>query len=95
MPDSTVPASNGPPATPDQVSALAARAGWARQTLAALKSLTAAQREVIQLSYFEHLSQEAIAARLGVPPLMVRVTVASALQRIADSIERSTRIGLS
>ena len=62
------------------------RVGWAQETLAALRSLNASQREVIQLSYFERLTQEDIAARLGLPVQMVRVTAASALQRIADAL---------
>lgn len=73
-----------PPVVEDQ--GRVERVGWAQQTLAALRSLNASQREVIRLSYFERLSQEDIASRLGLPVQMVRVTAASALQRIADAL---------
>ena len=63
------------------------RVGWARQTLVALRSLPVAQREVIRLAYFDRLSQEDIAARLGMPLTSVKAAAATALQRIADLIE--------
>lgn len=61
--------------------------GWARQTLAALRLLTVSQRAVIHLAYFERLSQEEIAVRLGMPMGTVRATAAEALQRVAVAIE--------
>jgi RNA polymerase sigma-70 factor (ECF subfamily) len=87
-----MPASNhlpaGPPATPGEPPPDSDdRVGWARQTLVALRSLPVAQREVIRLAYFERLSQDDIAARLGMPLTSVKVAAATALQRIADLIE--------
>ena len=85
MPGRVRPCPSGP-LTVDEDLQRAERLGWAHQTLAALRSLNASQRAVIQLSYFERLTQEDIAARLGLPVQMVKVTAASALQRIADAL---------
>jgi RNA polymerase sigma factor (sigma-70 family) len=71
----------------DEITRDAERPRWARETRAALQNLSATQREVVQLVYFERLTQADTAARLGLSPLTVHATLASALQRIASAIE--------
>ena len=83
------PATNtlaGPTSAPDRVR-------WAQQTLAALRHLTPAELEVIQLSYFERMTGDEIARRLGLPVAKVKTLAANALQGVADSIEGRTSAG--
>lgn len=50
----------------------------------ALAALTAPQREVLELGYFEGLSSTEISARLGVPVGTVKSRVAAGLQRLRE-----------
>ena len=63
------------------------RAAYVAETAKALATLTTAQRQVLVLSYFEHLTQAQIAARLNVPRATVRVTAATALRQLARALE--------
>jgi RNA polymerase sigma-70 factor, ECF subfamily len=74
------PVSAAPPA-PDEASAL----GQNRQrVLAALKQLPREQREVVELAYFEGLSQREIAERTGDPLGTVKTRARLALEKLGD-----------
>lgn len=74
------PASATPPA-PDE----AAAQGQGRvRVLAALKQLPAEQREVVELAYFEGLSQREIAERTGDPLGTVKTRARLALEKLGD-----------
>jgi len=62
------------------------RLEWATQTRNAMGTLPTVQREVLELSYFAHLSQSDIAIRLGVSVEFVKASAAIALQQIANRI---------
>jgi len=59
----------------------------AHETLLASRSLTVTQRAVVQLAYFERLSPEEIAVRLGMSVRTVKAAAATALQRVAEAVE--------
>lgn len=68
-------------AEPDTAS-LVARAERAARVVEALAALPAAQLEVVQLLYFEGLSQSEVAARLGLPLGTVKSRLRLALERL-------------
>lgn len=77
------PVSATPPA-PDEASAL----GQNRQrVLAALKQLPPEQREVVELAYFEGLSQREIAERTGDPLGTVKTRARLALEKLGDLLQ--------
>ncbi len=74
------PVSATPPA-PDEASALGQNR---KRVLAALKQLPAEQREVVELAYFEGLSQREIAERTGDPLGTVKTRARLALEKLGD-----------
>ncbi|MCY1023077.1 sigma-70 family RNA polymerase sigma factor [Pyxidicoccus sp. MSG2] len=74
------PVSASPPA-PDEASALGQNR---KRVLAALKQLPAEQREVVELAYFEGLSQREIAERTGDPLGTVKTRARLALEKLGD-----------
>jgi RNA polymerase sigma-70 factor (ECF subfamily) len=74
------PVSAAPPA-PDEASALGQNR---KRVLAALKQLPAEQREVVELAYFEGLSQREIAERTGDPLGTVKTRARLALEKLGD-----------
>lgn len=59
------------------------RLTWAHDVARALDELAPAQRIVVRLTYFEHLSQERIAERLSVPVREVRAALAAGMSRLS------------
>ncbi|GAC1470407.1 MAG: hypothetical protein PVSMB1_18600 [Gemmatimonadaceae bacterium] len=60
-----------------------------------MDSLSKSQRQVLVLSYFEHMTQPEIADRLGIPLTMVQVSAASALRRLAVALTARGQNGRS
>jgi DNA-directed RNA polymerase specialized sigma24 family protein len=60
---------------------------WAEQVLRALSVLGTLESEIVRLTYFCHLSQDATAARLDVPPLTVKSVLADALCTLGSALE--------
>jgi DNA-directed RNA polymerase specialized sigma24 family protein len=56
---------------------------WAHQVEAELRLLPTQQASAVRLVYFHHLSQNVVAAQLGVPVTEIRALIASALRRLA------------
>lgn len=77
------PVSATPPA-PDEASALRQNR---QRVLAALKQLPAEQREVVELAYFEGLSQREIAERTGDPLGTVKTRARLALEKLGDLLQ--------
>ena len=57
----------------------------------AASSLSAVEREVLVLSAREHLSNRAIAARLGIAPAAAERILARAIRKLAAAIDRQER----
>ena len=60
----------------------------ARRVHAALNSLTVNQKRVIQMAYFEGMSQTEMAERMGEPLGTVKTWARSALKRLKEELER-------
>ena len=58
----------------------------AAATAQALATLSDSQRQVLWLSYFQHLNQRQIASRLGLPLAVVRVSAATGLQELGVAL---------
>jgi RNA polymerase sigma-70 factor (ECF subfamily) len=58
----------------------------ARQVKAALQRLSVQQRQVIELAYFEGLSQTEMAQRMGQPLGTVKTWVRTALKTLRDDL---------
>lgn len=67
-----------------------ARAADQNRVLAALEALPAAQREVIELSYFRGLSSAALAEKLDVPVGTIKSRVAAALAKLRAAFDPAT-----
>ena len=68
---------------------IAERLAWADEVHGALAMLPAAQREVIELAYFDGYTQSEIAAALGIPLGTVKTRTARGLQRLAALLENT------
>jgi RNA polymerase sigma-70 factor (ECF subfamily) len=66
---------------------VAERLGWADEVRAALQGLPQMQRQVIELAYFQGLTQTEIAAVLDVPLGTVKTRTSRALQRLGRLLE--------
>jgi RNA polymerase sigma factor (sigma-70 family) len=60
---------------------------WADELHSALEALPAAQREVIELAYFEGLTQSEVSETLGIPLGTVKTRTARGLQRLASLLQ--------
>jgi len=69
----------------------AARNDEAREVRAALSTLPEEQCKVIELAYFDGLSQSEVAARLGAPLGTVKTRTRAGLGRLADLLEGELR----
>jgi RNA polymerase sigma-70 factor (ECF subfamily) len=58
----------------------------ARRVKAAVEKLSASQRQVIELAYFEGLTQTEMAERMGQPLGTVKTWVRAALKNLRDQI---------
>ena len=67
---------------------VAERLGWADELRAALQLLPDLQRQVIELAYFQELTQTEIAAALDIPLGTVKTRTSRGLQRLAGLLER-------
>lgn len=56
---------------------------------AALKTLSPEHRQVLELAYFEHLTQREIAEKLGIPVGTVKSRTFKALRRMKDALEKA------
>ena len=65
---------------------VADRHAWAAEVNEALDQLPDAQREALQMSYFEGRTQVEIAARLGVPLGTVKARMARGMRRLAEIV---------
>ena len=65
------------------------RLAWADEVHGALAMLSAAQREVIELAYFDEFTQSEIADALGIPLGTVKTRTARGLQRLAALLENT------
>ena len=72
----------------DEGSDLIDRLTWASEVRIGLDSLSADQRESIELAYFAELTQQEIADRLGVPIGTVKARMARGMRRLAERIEK-------
>lgn len=63
------------------------RSEFIAQTRRALATLTASQREVLMLCYFDHLTQAQTAIRLSMPVPKVKTAAATGLRQLAAAIE--------
>ncbi|WP_164021822.1 sigma-70 family RNA polymerase sigma factor [Pyxidicoccus trucidator] len=72
------------PQAPDEASA---QGQHRKRVLAALKQLPAEQREVVELAYFEGLSQREIAERTGDPLGTVKTRARLALEKLGDLLK--------
>jgi RNA polymerase sigma-70 factor (ECF subfamily) len=64
------------------------RLGWADEVRTALQLLPDIQRQVIELAYFQGLTQTEISAALDVPLGTVKTRTSRGLQRLAGLLER-------
>lgn len=78
MPQSAAAEPTPPDATPHDDDAAA--------TAQALATLSTSQRQVLWLSYFQHLTQQQIAARLGLPLAVVQASAATGLQKLGEAL---------
>lgn len=65
---------------------LVERLVWAAEVREALRELPDAQREALEMSYFDHRTQPEIAQQLGVPIGTVKARMARGMQRLAALI---------
>lgn len=63
------------------------RIAWAAEIRVALAGLPDEQQEAIELSYFEDLTQQEIAGRLGIPLGTVKARMARGMRRLARHID--------
>ena len=63
------------------------RMAWAAEVRAALTRLSVDQQEVIEMSYFGDLTQQQIAATLGVPIGTVKARMARGMRRLAAHLD--------
>lgn len=56
---------------------------------AALKTLSPEHRQVLELAYFEHLTQREIADKLGIPVGTVKSRTFKALRRMKEALEKA------
>ena len=63
------------------------RLAWAAELRAALTQLSDDQQEVIELSYFGDLTQQQIAAKLGIPIGTVKARMARGMRRLAALVD--------
>ncbi len=59
---------------------------WAAEVRVALNRLPAEQQRAIELSYFEHLTQQEIASQLGVPIGTVKARMARGMRRLTSIV---------
>ena len=64
---------------------------WAAEVRAAITQLSADQQEVIELSYFEDLTQKQIAAKLGIPIGTVKARMTRGMRKLAAIMEGGDR----
>jgi RNA polymerase sigma-70 factor (ECF subfamily) len=64
------------------------RHAWAAEVREALDRLPDAQREALEMSYFQGCTQVEIAARLGVPLGTVKARMARGMRRLAELVVR-------
>jgi RNA polymerase sigma-70 factor (ECF subfamily) len=67
------------------------RIAWAAEVRAALGQLPAEQREAIELSYFDELTQTEIAARIDAPIGTVKARMARGMRRLSAMVEGGVR----
>ena len=60
---------------------------WAAEVRGALAELPEAQREALEMSYFDHRTQPEIARQLGVPIGTVKARMARGMKRLSSLIE--------
>lgn len=65
---------------------VAERVAWSAEVQSGLSRLPAEQREAIELSYFDGLTQAEIADRLGVPIGTVKARMARGMRRLSDAL---------
>ena len=63
------------------------RLAWAAELRAALTQLSDDQQDVIELSYFGDLTQQQIAAKLGIPIGTVKARMARGMRRLAALVD--------
>ncbi len=63
------------------------RVAWAAEVRAGLGRLPVEQQEAIELSYFADLTQQEIAAQLGIPLGTVKARMARGMRRLAASVD--------
>ncbi len=73
--------------TGDDGRELVERLAWAAEIRGALDKLPQAQREALEMSYFDHRTQPEIAHQLGVPIGTVKARMARGMQRLTSLIE--------
>lgn len=66
------------------------RVTWALEVAHAIEELPAAQRSVVRLAYFEHLSHARIAERLSLSKREVSSVLAAALSRLTALLGPTT-----
>ncbi|MDQ2749736.1 MAG: sigma factor-like helix-turn-helix DNA-binding protein [Pseudonocardiales bacterium] len=66
------------------------RATWALEVVRAIDELPAAERSVLRLAYFEHLSHPRIAERLSLSNREVSSVLATALSRLTALLGATT-----
>ncbi len=66
---------------------LVERLVWAAEVRGALAELPEAQREALEMSYFDHRTQPEIARQLGVPIGTVKARMARGMKRLSSLIE--------
>ncbi|MFZ1062406.1 MAG: sigma-70 family RNA polymerase sigma factor [Acidimicrobiales bacterium] len=64
------------------------RLAWSSEVHRALATLPDAQRESLELSYFDDKTQREVAEELGVPLGTVKARMARGMQRLAEEIEK-------
>lgn len=87
--DVVVPLDSMREITGDDGREIAERLVWADEVRGALDLLSALQREVIELAYFEGYTQTEIAVALDIPLGTVKTRTARGLQRLAGLLENT------
>ncbi len=67
------------------------RMAWATEVQAALTQLSVDQQEVIEMSYFRDLTQQQIAATLGIPIGTVKARMARGMRKLAGLLDGGER----